>query len=248
MAPSVTTAQHYLNLEKELERVAHHMQVDIREHAEKQQQSRLTQGPIRLPPLTPYTEVREARFLNRLPDEPKGDYGYRYMATGLCDPCVNLTMDRVLLPKVPIRQRHPMHVRGRGSQQRDRPPKEGSTRLPKFPVVKLPTDDQYWSDLVSKTLWYNDVAELREKINETYGLAVPGRIQQDYIKMKQDFYRMELDRFDAYHPQNRQRMKMIYRAYLQNTPGSRLALEDCIRESEKALLANNPSYAAQLVH
>ena len=75
----------------------------------------------------------------------------------------------------------------------------------------------------------------REKIAEKYGVEVPERVDRDYVRTKQDFYRMELDRFDAYHPKNRHRMKMTYKAYLQNTPGSRKALNDGIREAERAL-------------
>ena len=40
---------------------------------------------------------------------------------------------------------------------------------------------------------------------------------------------MELDKLDEVHPVNRKHMKSAYFAYLQNTPGSKKAINECVR-------------------
>jgi hypothetical protein len=45
---------------------------------------------------------------------------------------------------------------------------------------------------------------------------------------KDDFYRMELDKLDDVHPLNRPHMRKAYFAYLQNTPGSKKAITECV--------------------
>jgi hypothetical protein len=40
---------------------------------------------------------------------------------------------------------------------------------------------------------------------------------------------MDLDRLDEVHPLNRQHMRKAYFAYLQNTPGSKKAIIECVK-------------------
>ena len=62
-------------------------------------------------------------------------------------------------------------------------------------------------------------------------------MKKDYNKTKQDFYRMELDKLQEMRPTyNRPSMVNTYNAYLQNTPGSKQALTDCIAGIEARLL------------
>lgn len=56
---------------------------------------------------------------------------------------------------------------------------------------------------------------------------------EGYRRTKADFYRMKLNEMDEYSPHTRPRMKKAYLAYLQNTPGSKKAVTECIREIEK---------------
>ena len=44
---------------------------------------------------------------------------------------------------------------------------------------------------------------------------------------------MELDKLDEVHPANRDNMKAAYKAYLQNTPGSKKAIKECMKDLEK---------------
>ena len=50
----------------------------------------------------------------------------------------------------------------RPKDQKERPPKEGSTRLPKFPAVRIAADD-----LGKKPLYYSDVPSLRYRENNS---------------------------------------------------------------------------------
>ena len=54
----------------------------------------------------------------------------------------------------------------------------------------------------------------------------------DYKRTQQDFYRMDLDRLDQVAPTSRRHLTATYMAYLQNTPGSRRAVSECVRSLE----------------
>lgn len=69
----------------------------------------------------------------------------------------------------------------------------------------------------------------RVDMQKKYSLQADKRVQRDYKRTKDDFYRMELNRLDAVHPLNRPHMRKAYFAYLQNTPGSRKAVIDCVK-------------------
>lgn len=62
-----------------------------------------------------------------------------------------------------------------------------------------------------------------------YKHDAPKKLDSDYKRTRNDFYRMDLDRLDEIHPTNRQHMRKAYFAYLQNTPGSKKAINECVK-------------------
>lgn len=187
-------------------------------------------------------------------------YTTRCTSIGLCDPEDSLRMDRSVLPKLEtaeirrrrIEQMHAMENKpksGRASSNTDRDSpkgstgqnteknseephrekrpeaKQGSTRLPKFPVIAPPN-----AELTTKELRWSDVPMLREEMIKSFSHFGEGRKKSDYTRTRQDFFRMELDRFDEYHDTTKPHMRAAYFAYLQNTPGSRKAIYDCMKE------------------
>lgn len=63
-----------------------------------------------------------------------------------------------------------------------------------------------------------------------YKHDAPKKVNADYSRTKDDFYRMDLDRLDEVHPINRRHMRKAYFAYLQNTPGSKKAIKECVKD------------------
>lgn len=201
-----------------------------------------------------YKEKQPPEVANRksTEDEETRDLMYttRCTAIGLCDPAISLSMDREVLPKLETaemkRKRMEMiHAaqkpksgtsRSSGDEKeaaagkREKRPeaKQGSTRLPKFPVIMPPN-----TELTKKDLFYGDVPMLRDELHKSFSHNGDGRIKDDYNRTRQDFYRMELDRVDEYHRFSRPHMRAAYFAYLQNTPGSRKAVYDCMKELQK---------------
>ena len=66
-----------------------------------------------------------------------------------------------------------------------------------------------------------------------FGQEAKKRVDSDYERTKADFYRMDLDRLDEVHPINRPHMRKAYFAYLQNTPGSKKAIKECVKTLPK---------------
>lgn len=179
--------------------------------------------------LKPYYDTQSARYIIELPEEVRHGYVSRSTAVGLCDPWVDHRMDIELLPK--IESRTPRGEDGKKKQKQkggERPPKEGSTRLPKFPSIKVPA-----GELTTKTLYYSDVPMLRQELRKKYTQNGDGKISEEYERTKKDFYRMELDRMKDYHPLSRPNMRKAYFAYLQNNPGSKKAIYECVKTAEK---------------
>lgn len=176
--------------------------------------------------LEPYTNVFTAKYLIELPEEVQHGFVQRNTATALCDPWVDLAMDVNVLPKIESRAiTTPRDGKDKKKKKSDeeRPPKEGSTRLPKFPAVCISTGEY------KRELNYNDVPMLREDLRKKYSAEAQSKIDQDYKRTKNDFYRMELDKMEELHPSSRPNMRSAYFAYLQNTPGSRKAVYECVK-------------------
>lgn len=66
-------------------------------------------------------------------------------------------------------------------------------------------------------------------MRDKYSSQGKAKIEKDYERTKVDFYRMELHRLKDVHPVNRGNMKKAYFAYLQNTPGSKKAVKECVK-------------------
>ncbi|XP_041360941.1 ABC transporter F family member 4-like isoform X2 [Gigantopelta aegis] len=217
------------------------------EESLKREKSKIHRPPIKkyIPytfnNLDPYFNVHAAKYLIELPEEVRHVYTSRSTALGLCDPVQDYRMDHWAkgmekLPHVskPINRHHEMMKKEKKIKERESRHKthEGSTRLPKFPVVTMKTDD-----LVTKQLFYSDVPMLRRELEEKYSANAQSKIDEDFKRTQEDFYRMELDRMDEYHPSNRPLMCQAYFAYLSNTPGSRKAINDIMREYKKSAKA-----------
>ncbi|XP_076456416.1 uncharacterized protein LOC143290787 [Babylonia areolata] len=187
--------------------------------------------------LEPYYNTRITRYLVELPDENDRlmTFSTRNTAQGLTDPWIDLRMDREILPKIPTSSRpatrHDDKSRSKSKAKKgsgsDAKRNEGSTRLPKFPVVTLET-----KGLETKQLYYSDVPMLRKELKTKYSSQARSKVDADYQRTRQDFYRMDLDRLDQVAPTNRPHLTSAYKAYLQNTPGSRRAVQDCIKTLE----------------
>ena len=169
------------------------------------------------------------------PEEFRHNYISRNTAQGLCDPWVDLRMDHDILPKIGSAQR--TSTRGTYSLERSKEQKkekdskekkreqQGSTRLPKFPVVPFHTGKEN----ATMRFPYQDIPKFRQEMDQRFSLNAPQKVDKDYKRTKDDFYRMELDKLDDVHPLNRPHMRKAYFAYLQNTPGSKKAITECVR-------------------
>lgn len=73
----------------------------------------------------------------------------------------------------------------------------------------------------------------RKELKEKYSSQGKAKIDSDYQRTKVDFYRMELHKLGDVHPMNRGNMTAAYFAYLQNTPGSRKAVKECVKKIVK---------------
>ena len=75
-----------------------------------------------------------------------------------------------------------------------------------------------------------EVELFRQEVMGRYKHDAPKKLNSDYSRTKDDFYRMDLDRLDEVHPINRPHMRKAYFAYLQNTPGSKKAIKECVKD------------------
>ncbi|CAH1776097.1 unnamed protein product, partial [Owenia fusiformis] len=173
--------------------------------------------------LEPYYNTKTAKFIVELPEGQRHDYAMRETSIGLCDPWEDLKMDKTVGEHI-----EPKPFRKDEKSPRDnkeRPPKEGSTRLPKYPAVAMDT-----KEISNKKLNYADVPEIREEIKVKFGRNADQKVNADYTRTKQDFFRMELDKMEEVAPSSRPNMRKAYFAYLQNTPGSKKAIHECMKE------------------
>ncbi|XP_076082890.1 uncharacterized protein LOC143053955 isoform X1 [Mytilus galloprovincialis] len=176
------------------------------------------------------------------PEEFRHSYVSRSTAVGLCDPWVDLEMDNTILPKIGSAQR--TSTRGtthspertkeqkkeKDAKEKGKKDNKGSTRLPKFPVVPFHAGKEN----ATMRFPYQDIPKFREEMNQRFSLNAPQKIDKDYKRTKDDFYRMDLDKIEEIHPMNRPHMRKAYFAYLQNTPGSRKAVSECVKSLDES--------------
>lgn len=80
----------------------------------------------------------------------------------------------------------------------------------------------------------------RQEMDQRFSINAPTKVDSDYKRTKDDFYRMDLDKLDEIHPMNRPHMRKAYFAYLQNTPGSRKAVTECVRSLDTTVKQDQP--------
>lgn len=67
-------------------------------------------------------------------------------------------------------------------------------------------------------------------IRTRYTAQATAQRQQDYKRTHDDLYRMQLDDLESYHESNRDNMLRVYHSYLENTPGSKKALQELCQQ------------------
>ncbi|XP_033726899.1 uncharacterized protein LOC117316433 isoform X7 [Pecten maximus] len=176
--------------------------------------------------LEPYYNTYVPNYLINLQgDDFHQGYTTRSTAIGLCDPWIDLRMDKNILPKLEQPKGQGRDKPKSQKKKKESSPKEGSTRLPKFPVV----DFNSGKENATKKFPYNEVAKFRTELKDRFSSNAKKKVNKDYKRTKDDFYRMDLHKLDEIHPLNRPHMRRTYFAYLQNTPGSRKAVKDCVK-------------------
>ncbi|XP_071941040.1 uncharacterized protein [Antedon mediterranea] len=171
--------------------------------------------------LEPYYNTYLMQYMADMPPAVRHGYITRKTAIGLVDPEVSHSMDIVVDPvpaSVPCPTRPDIKkiVLTRSSDN-----KEGSTRLPRWPVVS------YKRPVPNNTeLNWGDVPSLRSELGTKYSSNAHERKQKDYTRTKQDWSRMELFKLKELHEINREHMRMTCNAYLGTSPGSRKAVEE----------------------
>jgi len=159
------------------------------------------------------------------PRVPKHAYASRWTASTLVDPWQAYRMDSTVLPEIGHSSAKAKSSPRRQNDDKKELRKEGSTRLPAWPVVDVRFGER------RREYTFSDLPRLRQVLRDKYTSNADDKKKKDYQRTKQDFYRMELDKLDEVPgDQNRRNLRLAYHAYLKNTPGSRQALLDCLRK------------------
>lgn len=150
----------------------------------------------------------------------------RATSIGICEPWESLRIDQTVLPKGETYViSHPQDRSLDGKKNK----KEGMSHYPKIRNVNIDV-----TKYVNKHLDFDDVPALRKDLRETYTAEASAKIEEDYNQTIEDYRRMELDVcLDELKPPNRDIVRDAMIAYLQNTPGSRKALFQCLRDADK---------------
>ncbi|XP_076812717.1 uncharacterized protein LOC143459438 [Clavelina lepadiformis] len=112
-----------------------------------------------------------------------------------------------------------------------RPLREGSTRLPPFPVVHIVKSKVGKNPKLS----FNEVPELRKEMKDRlFKIDRREKFHHDFKRTSQDFWRMELDRLNKIGEDNRRHMSAAIRVYLGQTHGSCKAIKSLIKHVEIA--------------
>ncbi|XP_071804097.1 uncharacterized protein [Asterias amurensis] len=178
--------------------------------------------------LAPYYNTYTVQYLLDLPPHVRHGYITRKTAIGLVDPEVSHTMD-VSLDSVPDSVEIPVTSMTGDLSPRSQAVKnrEGSTRLPKWPVVKFQKRED-----PNKKLNWSDVPKLRESLKTQYSSNAQDRIKRDYQRTQQDWTRMELEKLREIHEVNRSHMRITCGTYLGTSKGSRQAVKSLTKVLE----------------
>jgi hypothetical protein len=179
--------------------------------------------------LSPYFDMKDTEVLVNSP-EKMNNVGYynRYTALTIVEPWVSYRMEQSVAPIISRNLNH--NAGGNRSSLEDssmeRPKKgelEGSTLAPNFPkvIIKKPKD-------MNGPFYFDDVPVIRKELKNN--LTNHTRFEEDRNRTINDYYRMNLDS-----TAEKEKMKDAYHAYLENTPGSKKALQELL--SRKHVLA-----------
>lgn len=177
--------------------------------------------------LTPYADTRHVDYLINSPlnNQPIGYYN-RYTAMTIVEPWVAHRMEHTVGPLFSKSIRHSSVPRSQiiCDKLRDRPSKdqiEGSTLAPEFPklVIKKPKG-------MNGPFYYDDIEIIRKELEKN--LKNKTRFEADRNRTINDYYRMNLD-----HSVDTEKTWETFRAYLENTPGSKQALKEIMTKTKQ---------------
>ncbi|XP_071854031.1 uncharacterized protein [Apostichopus japonicus] len=176
--------------------------------------------------LKPYYNTYTVQYLLDSPEHVRHGYITRKTAIGLVDPEVSHSMDVIVdgVPESkPIDPRETyfwMRQKSPREKKNDKSKPDGSTRLPKWPVVKFQKPEIG----LQKEINWGDVPKLRDQLNERYGGNAEQRYKSDFTRTKQDWNRMELEALKDINEVNRGHMQLTCHTYLGTSAGSRKAV------------------------
>jgi len=172
--------------------------------------------------LTPYADTRHVEFLINSPlnNQPVGYYN-RYTAMTIVEPWVAHRMEHTVGPLFAKSIRHTSVPRPQVKfrHSKDRPAKdqiEGSTLAPNFPKVMIKKPKG-----MNGPFYYDDIEIIRKELEKN--LKNKARFEEDRNRTINDYYRMNLDQ-----TADTEKTWDTFRAYLENTPGSKKALKEII--------------------
>lgn len=188
--------------------------------------------------LHPYQSTKDVHKLINSPqdNQPIGHYN-RYTAQNIVEPWIAHRMENNSGP-IDLSLSSKLHNTSSNESSTIKFPKidnrqpsknqlTGSTLAPDFPKVDYKKSNKH-----ADPLYYHDIKSIRNDIRNK--LNNRNRIAEDRSRTINDYYRMNLD-------QTAEKTKMIeaYRAYLENTAGSKQALKELLSNSELLLWESN---------
>ncbi|CAF0790077.1 unnamed protein product [Brachionus calyciflorus] len=174
--------------------------------------------------LNPYYDVKHVENLIYSPlNQQHVGYYNRYTAINIVEPWVAYRMERTLPPYVTRSLSHSLLPRSSLNNSSFEKPErlEGSTLAPNFPkvIVKKPKD-------LNGPFYVDDVKAIRKEIKKNYKSTT--RFEEDRKRTINDYFRMRLNE-----TADREGMTKAYHAYLENSAGSKKALEELLITSNR---------------
>ncbi|XP_020631078.1 uncharacterized protein LOC110068055 isoform X1 [Orbicella faveolata] len=156
-------------------------------------------------------------------------YGHRPTALGVVDPEVSWKLDNFPNPVPQSRLPGRLFLSAEWSRNLSRSSdKEGSTRLPPLPMPSFPKFNQ--SHYQPHRMTYDQVANFRSDLNDTYEVLAEKQAKADYERTLQDWNRMNLSELKKLPPNPRYHIKKAIVSYLGTSRGSSRALKPLTKE------------------
>ncbi|XP_072029400.1 uncharacterized protein [Amphiura filiformis] len=185
-------------------------------------------SPFIFSSLEPYYNTYAVEFILDYPDHVKHGFITRKTAIGMVDPEVSHRMDVDLDDVPPSTPRSPRVENPEPKMTQDGNEKEGSTRLPKWPIVEIVKS----GPMTKERLNWADVPKLREELRTKYSSNAQERRKKDYQRTKQDWTRMELQKLKEIHEVNRSHMQVTCTTYLGTSTGGKAAVKSLAKVLE----------------